>query len=186
MPQWGYTAWMFVVLLPAMAFASWSDCRRHRIPNQLNLAIALSGLAFQLMFHGWNGVVGGLAGLGVGLGLLTIVWLMNGMGAGDVKFMAALGVWLGPNLTLHAVIAALLVGGVLALVQLAARRNWSETWANFGLLAVKVSSVRSAFGEFASARQLARSSSLMPYAVPLSLGTVFVLVHEHAGWWGVL
>ncbi len=114
MPELGYAEVMGVLIVPAMLVACWSDVRRHRVPNWLNATIAATGLAVQGFFFGWAGVQAGLMGLGAGFGLLIVLWLMHGMGAGDVKFMAALGAWLGPTATFWAVIAGGLAGGVLA------------------------------------------------------------------------
>jgi prepilin peptidase CpaA len=60
-------------------------------------------------------------------------YLLGGMGAGDVKALAALGVWLGPGLTLMLFVYMALAGGVMALGVLAykgllwakIRQGWS-------------------------------------------------------------
>jgi prepilin peptidase CpaA len=71
------------------------DLRSRKIPNYLTFGGALAGLGFQLGFHGLPGFLDGLAGLGLGFILLLIPYLLGGMGAGDVKGVAALGAWLG-------------------------------------------------------------------------------------------
>ena len=59
-----------------------------------------------------SGRASGMAVLGLltGFGLLIVPWLMHGMGAGDVKLMAAIGVWLGPLLTFYAFTIVILGG----------------------------------------------------------------------------
>ena len=54
-------------------------------------------------------------GLGLGFFLLFPVYLMGGMGAGDVKALAALGAWLGPGLTLTLFFYMALAGGLMAI-----------------------------------------------------------------------
>jgi prepilin peptidase CpaA len=81
-------------LLLSLGIAGW-DLKSRRIPNYLTLGGALAGLGFQLGFHGFPGLLDGLAGLGLGFVLLLIPYLLGGMGAGDVKACAALGAWLG-------------------------------------------------------------------------------------------
>src|SRR5688572_742077 len=119
----GYILLMAVVLIPAAGWACWSDFRHHRVPNELNLALAATGLLAQASYFGWHGLSHGLLGMATGFGLLVALWLMHAMGAGDVKYMAALGAWLGPQMTLYAVIAGGLLGGLLALIVIVWRRS---------------------------------------------------------------
>jgi prepilin peptidase CpaA len=56
-----------------------------------------------------------LAGLGTGFGLFLLLYLGGGMGAGDVKLMAAVGAIVGANGALVSGILAILVGGIYAL-----------------------------------------------------------------------
>jgi prepilin peptidase CpaA len=44
------------------------------------------------------------------------MFLLRGMGAGDVKLLGAVGAWLGPGGALWSALFAVLAGGVLALV----------------------------------------------------------------------
>ena len=90
------------LLLPLLLslWMAWGDIRTQRIPNYLSLGTAVAGLGFQLGCHGWGGLWSGFLGLVLGFGLLLIPYLLKGMGAGDVKALAALGAWLGPRNTL--------------------------------------------------------------------------------------
>jgi prepilin peptidase CpaA len=93
------------------------DLASRRIPNYLTLATALAGLGFQMGWRGWPGLLDGLGGAVLGLGLLLWPYLKGGMGAGDVKALAALGAWLGLARTLFIYMG--LSGGLLILVLLA-------------------------------------------------------------------
>lgn len=179
----GYDLVMPAVIVPAMVAACWSDLRRHRVPNWLNLSLAATGLMAQALFAGWPGLQNGLYGLLAGFSLLFVLWMMRAMGAGDVKFMAALGAWIGPEQTFYAVLAGGLIGGVIAAGMILYRRHWFQTWANLGVLLTKVGSVQTAFSEFGSAQSLGRTTGVLPYAVPLSVGTLLVLVCNYSGWW---
>jgi prepilin peptidase CpaA len=91
-------------LVPPLFLAcwmAWGDLRTRRIPNYLTLATALAGLGFQFGAHGWAGLGQGFLGLCVGFALLIGFFLKGGMGAGDVKALAALGAWLGPLSTIY-------------------------------------------------------------------------------------
>jgi prepilin peptidase CpaA len=95
---------------------AWNDIRTNRIPNYLTLGCALAGLIYQLGFHGLSGLGHGLLGMVLGFGLLILFYWMGGMGAGDVKALAALGTWLGPRQTLLLFIYMALSGLLVILV----------------------------------------------------------------------
>jgi leader peptidase (prepilin peptidase) / N-methyltransferase len=102
------------------------DIRRGIIPNGLNLSIAGLGLSKTVVATGATAAIeAGCEGAAIGL----VFWLLRrfyfvlrktqGLGLGDVKFLAAAGIWTGladfPILLLVATLAALLAAGVLHL-----------------------------------------------------------------------
>jgi prepilin peptidase CpaA len=97
---------------------AWGDLKTRRIPNYLTLSAALTGLAYGLIFNGLAGLADAILGMFLGFGLLIIPYLWGGMGAGDVKALAALGAWLGPKLTLLLFCYMGIAGGVIALAVL--------------------------------------------------------------------
>lgn len=78
-------------------------------------------MVYHVAVSGTAGAKTSALGLLVGLGLLFIPWMLGGIGGGDVKLLAALGAWLGPKGVLFATLYAGLVGGVMALVAMAAQ-----------------------------------------------------------------
>lgn len=116
------------------------DLRRGIIPDWLNLAIAVIGLARTVILDGWAAaLVAGCEGIIVG----AIVWLLrrlyfmfrkyHGLGLGDIKLLAASGIWVGvagvPMQLLVASLTALLAAGVM---QLAGRTLTRQTSLPFG------------------------------------------------------
>jgi prepilin peptidase CpaA len=115
LPNWlhglGYLFW-------PLLFSLWvaiGDVRTRRIPNYLTFIIALSGFGYQVGLSGWHGAAQSAMGLGLGFGLLIIPYLLSGMGAGDVKALAALGAWLGPQHTLFLFFYMAVAGGLISL-----------------------------------------------------------------------
>jgi prepilin peptidase CpaA len=179
---WGVTCG---VLIPAVILASWIDYAQRKVPNWLNAALAATGFVVQAMYFGWSGIASGALGLLVGLGVLIIPWAMHGMGAGDVKLMAAIGVWFGPWMTLLSFALGAFLGGIIAVVMIFKGGRTATAWANMGLILTKVRSRSLAFSEFAAAKSLGPTPQLLPYGVPLSIGSVIVLSGQVFGWWVV-
>lgn len=171
----GFENAVLAALVPAMLFASWNDYRRHRVPNWLNASIFAAGLGLHCWLSGWSGLATSFGGAAVGFGSLFMLWAIRAMGAGDVKFMAAVGAWMGPSLTFQSLLFGGVFGGVLAVAMIAYQKRWLQTYLNLGIVMRKVGSVQTAFGEFGSVRELSQSGGKMPYAVPLTLGTLCVL-----------
>lgn len=181
----GFEQPVLAALVPAMLFASWNDYRRHRVPNWLNLSILLTGFGVSTWLGGWDGFVASLGGAAVGFASLFALWMMRAMGAGDVKFMAAVGAWLGPAMAFQAVIVGAVVGGILAVAVILYRRSFIQTYFNMGVVMRKVGSFRTAFSDDGSFRELTQGGTAMPYAIPLTIGTLCVLVSNFNGWGGL-
>lgn len=108
------------LIIPLMLalWIAWGDLKTRRIPNYLTFGAALIGLAYGLIFGGWTGLADSFLGLLLGFSLLLLPYLWGGMGAGDVKALAALGAWLGPKLTFFLFCYMGIAGGVIALTVL--------------------------------------------------------------------
>jgi len=107
---------LIVVLLPAILLAaSWIDLKEHRIPNYLTLSGVVLGITLQLLLQGWDGLLYSLGGITVGFLILIPFYIKGGMGAGDVKLMAAAGAFLGFKGALLAAGLALFVGSIMGI-----------------------------------------------------------------------
>jgi len=102
-----------VAALSLASIACWTDLRTRRIPNVLTFGAAAAGLAFHA-FSG-NGPLTALAGWFTGVLIFAPLFLLRGMGAGDLKLLGALGAWLGPLMALRIGLWSAVAGGVLAL-----------------------------------------------------------------------
>ena len=128
------------LLYLASALLAWFDLRRGIIPNWVNLAIAVVGLARAATLDGWTAALGAAC---EGAVIGAIVWLLrrlyfklrkfHGLGLGDVKLLAASGIWIGvagvPVQLLVASLAALAAAGVM---QLAGQTLTRQTSLPFG------------------------------------------------------
>ncbi|MGD6978386.1 MULTISPECIES: prepilin peptidase [Citricoccus] len=119
-----------------------TDLREHRLPNQWTGLLAagggvILGLGCLASDTGWTRFWGMLGGGAVYLALMLVLHLLSrtGMGMGDVKLGGALGLyagWLGWDHLLGAIVVAFVVGGLVALVLVLARRATGSTYLPFG------------------------------------------------------
>lgn len=101
--------------LIVVAIASITDLRSRRIPNWLVLPFLLLGVGVSTWNQGWHGLGQSAAGMGMGLVVFGLLFLIGGMGAGDVKLFAAIGAWIWPHQLFIALVLVSLAGGVLVL-----------------------------------------------------------------------
>jgi len=96
------------------------DVRQGILPDVWVLLVAAGAGFYRLCFvSDWTSALLGLCVGGVTLALLR--WLSRGgLGGGDVKLGAALGLWLGAEASLLMLALAFVLGGVAALVLLLA------------------------------------------------------------------
>ncbi|MGE0130936.1 MAG: prepilin peptidase [Blastocatellales bacterium] len=119
-------------LLTAFVIAvSIFDIRERRIPNLLVFPAALIGLTLNLILRGWEGLGFGFKGLVTGFALLFIPYLVGGMKAGDVKFLAAIGAFTGATDVVRALLATLLCYPLLAAVAVIREKKLKLTWLRF-------------------------------------------------------
>ncbi len=91
-----------------------TDFRSRRIPNVLTFGASAAAFVFWAVSGGVTGAAFSVAGWIAGC-LLFLPWfLLRGMGAGDVKLLAALGAWVGPPTVLWVALYAAVAGGVFA------------------------------------------------------------------------
>ena len=100
-----------------------TDTFKSKIPNLLNVCLLVSGFSISTMTFGLQGFLLSLAGLGLGIGLLLLPYIMGGMGAGDVKALGALGALIGPYDLLHIFIYMAFFGGAFALIHFLYQAN---------------------------------------------------------------
>jgi prepilin peptidase CpaA len=108
---------MFVPLAAVLvAFVACAfDLRTRRIPNALTFGAALAGLVFHRLTGGTDGAMVAAGGWAVGLLLFLPFFVLRGMGGGDVKLLAALGAWIGPQQVVWLAVYTGIAGGVLGI-----------------------------------------------------------------------
>lgn len=162
-----------VAVIAVVALACITDLRTRRIPNALTFGAAIGALFFHGFAAGIGGVGAAAAGWAVGAALFFPMFALRGMGAGDVKLLAAVGAWLGPlpvvSVALITAVAGGIVGIAVALVHGYLRTALTNLW--MLLMSWHAGGVRPLP---ALTLESARGPRLA-YALPIAIGTVTTL-----------
>jgi prepilin peptidase CpaA len=155
-----------LALGPLLAIAALLDLRQRRIPNSVAAAVALlGGVALATTAPGalWQHALVTLLMLVAGIAIWSRGWL----GGGDVKLLAALGLWAGPDHVASLLLATTLAGGFLALGMLFAGRAGASPLILF--LRLHVARLLSAAGPVIPATPSGSANSL-PYGLAVACG----------------
>ena len=95
------------------AIACVADVGWRRVPNVITFGGAAVALVIAAATGGLSGIGFAAAGWFVGLLLFLPLFALGGLGAGDVKLLAALGAWLGPRDVVYVALYGAIAGGVL-------------------------------------------------------------------------
>ena len=116
--------WWGGVFTALLLVACVLDIRMRRIPNALVLTILAVGVGFALAAYPLQAaLIRSMSGVLLGFSIWIVFWLLGLLGAGDVKFFAATGAWLGPGAVWRAALIAGVLGGLLAIVTLLRERR---------------------------------------------------------------
>ena len=107
------------------------DLRFRRIPNWLTFPVMVAGIAYHTCVGGIPGLALSIGGLLFGFCLFFVFYTLGGMGAGDVKLMAAIGSLLGPKDVLFAALYTAIAGGVYAILLLLPKNSNREALARY-------------------------------------------------------
>lgn len=173
-----WPVWLVTLVLVVAAVI---DGYKLKVPNWLTFPLVLCGWAYGAASGGWAGLGDSLVGTVVGLALLLPAYAIGGMGAGDVKLLAGVGAWVGPQTTFYAFCVSAVVGGVIALAMVVARRSWHKHKNQFFAIAHEIVTIGNPqeLSEIAAERK--SSMLLLPYGIPIAIGTI-----AYFAWTGML
>jgi prepilin peptidase CpaA len=163
-------------LMTMLGLAAFKDICERRIPNRLTGALAALYPVYVLVSPtpvAWLAAFG-LAALVfvVGLGLFA----RELIGGGDVKLLAALTLWAGPEQFVWFMLVTTLAGGGLSLISL-----WYQRWgglveAYLAILGLVPASGRAAVSPEGSTTGVPNGSNTLPYGVAIAAGGIAIIV----------
>ena len=149
------------------------DLRHRRIPNNLTLSAAVVAVAFHAVISGWSGLGLSVSGWFLGAALFFPMFALRGMGAGDVKLLAAVGAWLGPAQVIWVALITSVAGGILGLV-VAAFHGYLRT-AGLNIMSLLFSWRASGIRPVEEMTLSGSRGPRLAYAVPIAVGTLVTL-----------
>jgi prepilin peptidase CpaA len=166
----------FGIIAGVMLVAAIMDFRTRRIPNWFTVPFFVCGIAFQTATGGLGGFGSAIAGFATGFGILFALWLIGGGGGGDVKLMGALGTWLGATYTLAVFILSAGFAGLFTVGLF----TYAVTRHGYGYVSKRYfrrPDLKHKTGKLAALEEerLKKKRGILPYALPLALGTWCVL-----------
>jgi prepilin peptidase CpaA len=163
----------FLIMLGLAAF---KDVCERRIPNRLTGALAALYPIYVLVSPtpvAWPAAVGlAFVVFVIGLGLFA----RELIGGGDVKLLAVLSLWAGPDQFVWFLLVTTLAGGVLSLFSLWYRRwgGWIE--AHLAALGLTPPSGHAAASAAAPAAGSTPSTATLPYGVAIAAGGIAIMI----------
>jgi prepilin peptidase CpaA len=151
-----WTAWLVSALLVEAAII---DGIKLKVPNWLTFHLAAGGLAFATYTGGGFGLAWSVSGLALGLALLMPLYMIGGMGAGDVKLLAGVGV-------------SALVGGVMAVAMVVRAGEVAKHWAMFQSIGHEILAIRNPDRLSQIAAERKPTMMLLPYGIPIAIGSI--------------
>ena len=153
------------VLGLVLLIAMWTDMRQRKIPNALLLvasALALLGS----MTAGGVGLASALVGGVVALLVFVVFYAIGAMGAGDVKLMATVGMFMGRADVVGLCITVLIAGGLQSLIWALWQARLQEVLLNTWQAMLSLAS-----GGWRSKTDLPTVRGSMPYALAIGAGS---------------
>ena len=157
-----------IVLVVAAVIDGW----KLKVPNWITFPMILTGWVYSFASGGWSGLGWSLLATFFGLALLYGIYMIGGMGAGDVKLLAGIGAWVHAEHTWNIFAATAIVGGIMALCMVAYTGAWRKHYAQFRMLISEFVEVRDPEALFQRAAERKPRMFLLPYGIPMTVAAL--------------
>ena len=173
------------VVVAAAAIATVTDLWKFKVYNALTLPVLGAGLLYHTITGGFPGLLASLTGIAFGFGILITFYVMGGVGAGDVKLMAAIGAWLGMPITFYVFIASAAIQAIYSVVLITIHGSVGETMTRLSILWYRMSALSRHLREEdrieAVVTRPDRRRRLVPFGAALAAGFVATLLYFRDG-----
>lgn len=171
------------VVLSASLIAAFTDVRQFKVYNMLTYPLCLSGLLYHGIVGGVDGFVASMTGLIFGFGVLLLPYMLGALGAGDVKFAAALGAWLGLHTMFWVFVFGAIASGVFSLALVIQHKRYKQVWVDLKLIFLRLAAIGRQFGRDdhvesvqSMAQQKDRRQRLVPFTAMITIGILVTVI----------
>ncbi|MEH7245304.1 A24 family peptidase [Neobacillus niacini] len=144
-----------------------TDIKSRKILNLVTIPAIVMGFTYYIYMNGLEGFLYSGKGFIVGFSLLLIPFMMGGIGAGDVKLLAAVGAIKGTYFVFYCFIFAAIIGGIIAFFIMLRRRELKSFFIRlfYSLLFIKAN-------EGTLNLDKTDLAPTIPYGVPIAIGAL--------------
>lgn len=167
---------LFILLLACL----YTDLKERKIYNKIIFSAVIIGLGLVACAYGVEGMVHSGKGFLLGAALLILPFAAGGIGAGDLKLLATIGLFKGPHFVFSVFLLAALLGGAFALLLLLRRGSLWPVIKNIlmGIYILLISGFK--VNPFPSLEQKNENMSILfPYAPALVAASFVVFFTGH-------
>lgn len=162
---------MHILVLILLIISTIYDITHHRIPNKITLPAIVFGFILNVYYSGFLGLKNSFLGTALGIGLLIIPFALGVIGGGDVKLLGAIGALNGYHFVFYAFLYSALVGGIMAVIYAAIKGRLRYILQNIFFTGLTYS-LGGKYGRETGGLAFEPSNLYLPYAVPISIGTI--------------
>lgn len=105
----------FIIIFSSLVLLSYIDIKKRIIPDKIIFSLIIPGIFLNLLISDIcikDMILGFLFGGG---SLFLISFILGGIGGGDIKFMAIMGLYIGLNSTVKALTISFIVSGFISI-----------------------------------------------------------------------
>jgi prepilin peptidase CpaA len=156
------------VLVVAAVIDGW----KLKVPNWITFPMIATGWIYSFASGGWAGLGWSVLATFFGLALLYGIYMVGGMGAGDVKLLAGIGAWVHAEHTWNIFATTAIVGGIMAILMIAYSGRWKKHFQQFNMLIGEFVEVKDPEALFQRAAERKPRMYLLPYGVPMTIAAL--------------
>jgi prepilin peptidase CpaA len=165
---------LIIFLSIILIAAAINDLRFQKIPNLLTYPTMGIALGYHFVMNGLDGLLFSSGGLALGIAILILPYLMEGMGAGDAKLMGAVGAILGAR-------GVFIIGGLYALILVLIKRQHFKGFFTRQAATLKTFIFTKQFIPIPGDSN--EKEPRLCYGIAIALGTLFSVLLEFSGYY---
>lgn len=159
-----------IILIILLIICAYTDLIYRKIYNFVTFPAIILGIIINIIYYGIYGLKQSVIGVIVGTFFLFVFFLLGGIGAGDIKFLAAVGSLKGWEFVIIGGLYGAVVGGIIGIIMLLVKKRFVKSIKkiyNFFVLLITLKTPVPIPSE---------NSIFLPYGFFLSIGMLIHLI----------